>query len=268
MRREDELYLFDLNGYLVIEDAIEPDLLAEVNAIADDYETRARLGEPEGEGEPSTGVRHTIRYSRIIKEHEMFRRAIFSPKVLSRINDFVIYPRLKSTWLDFKMRGGGIHYHSNHTPFNPIDAYVFHHRIVASLVTVCFALADVPEDGAALDVIPGSHKANFELPEDPAVLDSLRRKLPLKAGSALIFSHDINHGSTNSRDYVRRTLFSSYSTGSSAHSQGEDNLYDDLFDASPEGSWQKYLLRRPLGNKDSYPQPDHSIEEEFDFERV
>ena len=39
-------------------------------------------------------------------------------------------------------------------------------------------------------------------------------------------------------------------------------FHDMLFENSPEGSWQKYLLRRPKGDRDTYPQPAHAVESE------
>lgn len=264
MMTPDELYAFDLNGFLLIEDAIAPDILDEANAIADEFERRANLGAFEGEGEPARAnkPRHTVRFSRIVNEHEVFLRIAMSPKVVRCLPDLIVGPKLKSTWLDFKEKGGGIGYHANHTPYNPVDAYHFHHRIHANLITVMYALRDVPEDGAALDVIPGSHKANYPLPTDPALLARLRRKLPVKAGSALMFSHDVNHGSTQTRDYVRRAVFTSFGPGFSAHTQGEEDLYDDAFARAPENSWAKYLLRRPKGDDRGYPMPTHPPEED------
>lgn len=253
------LYQFDLNGFVIIEDALEPALLAELNEIADGYEKRAGIHALDGEGETlDEGERLKVRFSRIVLDHPAFLKAAMNPKVTALLPQLIVMPRMKSTWLDFAGLGGSIHYHANHTPPNPVDLYMFSGRIVANLVTVSYALKDVPAGGAALDVIPGSHKANFPLPADERLLQSLRRELPLKAGSALMFSHDINHGSANNLPYVRRCLFSSFSTGSSANSQGEDGLYDDLFASSPENSWQKYLLRRPKGDRDSYPEPQHS----------
>jgi hypothetical protein len=96
----------------------------------------------------------------------------------------------------------------------------------------------------------------------------LRIKLPLRAGSALLFSHDVNHGSKNTRNYVRRGLFTSFSPGSSAHTLGDNDLYDNLFHRSVEGSWQKYLLRRPRGDRDTYPQPKHTVAEDGDLGRL
>lgn len=260
---QNQLYQFDLNGFVVVEDAIEAGLLQEVNALVDGYEKRAGIYTPQGEGEThDEGARLKVRYSRIVLENPAFLKVAMNPKVITLIDHLIVDPRMKSTWLDFAGKGGAIGYHSNHTPMNPVDAYFFSGRVTANLVTVVYALQDVPLNGAALDVIPGSHKANYPLPTDPNVLRSIRRQLPLKAGSALVFSHDMNHGSKNNLDYVRRCMFSSFSTGSSANSQGEDGLYNQLFENSPENSWQKYLLRKPKGDRDSYPRPDHTRWEE------
>lgn len=253
------LYAFDLRGFLVIEDAINPDLLARINEVADGYEARAGIYKAFGEGETlDKADRLKVRFSRIVLDEPAMLEAAMNPKVTSLLRHLIVMPRMKSTWLDFCGLGGSIHYHSNHTPIDPVDAYFYSNRVVANLVTVCYALCDVPVGGAALDVIPGSHKANFPLPDDEASLAAYRTELPLRAGSALVFCHDMNHGSSNKTDYIRRCLFSSFSTGSSANSQGEDGLYDALFAASPEGSWQKYLLRKPKGDRDSYPEPKHS----------
>lgn len=248
----DELYAFDLNGYLLVENAIDSDLLESITGLVDQCEQRVGLNE----------TKRNERISRIVLEDPRFVEVAMTPAVVSRVIDCIQFPRIKSTWLDFKAQGGGIGYHANHTPYDPVDAYYWQGQIYANLITVCYALCDIPEDGAALDVIPGSHKANYPLPENPAMLASLRKKLPMKKGSALIFSHDINHGSENNRDYVRRCLFTSFSTGSSAHSQGDNYLYDDIFENAEEGSWRKYLFRRPQGDRDCYPQPQHRFLDE------
>jgi len=244
----DACYEFDLNGYLILDDVVPRELLADLDPVLDRIQAEVGVGP----AKPVAKLEAGIFRSPLLADLAM------TPAVLERIVDLVVMPRLKSTWLDFKATGGSIGYHANHTPHNPVDAYHWQGRICASLVTVCYALVDVPEDGAALDVIPGSHKANFPLPGDPAVLARLRRKLPLRRGSALIFSHDMNHGSCNRRpDFVRRCFFTSFATGSSAHTQGDNDLYDDLHAAAPEGSWRKYLFRRPKGDRDSHPMPAH-----------
>jgi ectoine hydroxylase-related dioxygenase (phytanoyl-CoA dioxygenase family) len=257
-----EAYLFDLNGYLIVRDAVDPGVLDAVNRRADEVQAEAGMtsrGIPTSNNQPPRLVH---RLDNPIATDPAFMALAMSPKVLSKIVNFVVYPKLKSNWLDFKARHGSIGFHSNHTPYIPVDAYHFHGgQIHCNLVTVCYALADVPPGGAALEVIPGSHKANFPLPPDDTLRET-RQELPLRRGDALIFTHDMNHGSYNQLDYVRRTFFSSFSTGFSSNTQEGDSLYDSAFSSSPEGSWQKYLLRRPKGDRDTYPQPSHRVMEE------
>ena len=259
----DELYQFDLNVYLVVEDALDTQILAAVNRVVDRVAERENvrpLSDEEMHTEGEQGAQSKV--INIVHEDPAFLRAALNPKIISRIADLVVFPRLKSTWLSLNSYGRGIGFHANHTPHDPVNAFYFQNRVCCSLVTVMYALNDVPEDGGALQVIPGSHKSNFPLPEDPKLLEKLRVRLPLRAGSALLFTHDINHGSRNEKNYVRRGLFTSFSPGSSAHTLGDNDLYDDLFHQQGEGSWAKYLLRHPRGDRDTYPQPRHRVQEE------
>jgi hypothetical protein len=258
----DRLYEFDLNGYLVVEDAIPADLLADVNRAVDRMQEREAvwpLADAESADPKAQGGQAKI--INIVHEDDAYLRVAMSPKVIAAVETLVVFPRLKSTWLSLNSYNRGISFHANHTPHDPVNAFYFQNRVCCSLLTVMYALNDVPEDGGALQVIPGSHKSNYPLPEDPAVLERLRIKLPL-------FSHDVNHGSKNTRNYVRRGLFTSFSPGSSAHTLGDNDLYDSLFHRSVEGGWQKYLLRRPRGDRDTYPQPKHPVEEDSDLGRL
>jgi ectoine hydroxylase-related dioxygenase (phytanoyl-CoA dioxygenase family) len=257
-----ELYQFDLNGYLVVEDAVDAAVMEAANRKVDLMQ--AQLGMTVGGIDlgPGQESRKNYRTDNVIMQDPAFLAMAMSPKVLAKIANFIKYPRLKSTWFDFKAQGGGIGFHSNHTPYTPVDAYMCHnYQIHCNLVTVCYALCDIPLGGAALEVIPGSHKANFPLPDDE-FQKKMRVQVPMKKGSALIFTHDMNHGSFNTLPYVRRALFASFSTGFSTNTLGDDTLYQELFEQAPEDTWHKYLLRRPKGDRDTYPQPQHRITEE------
>lgn len=243
----EQLYAFDLRGYLLVENVINKETLEEANRIADRYENLDPTT-----GKPNFNNPNVYRFPKIVLDERLFLEIALSKKIIKLLPDLIIDPRLKSTWLDFKKKGGGISFHSNHTPYNPVEAYHFHHRIMANLVTVCYAFKDIPENGGALEVIPGSHKSNFEIPSDETLLKELRIKLPMKAGSALIFSHDINHGSLNDSLNIRRCLFTSFGTTSSANTQGDDTLYDSVFSSMPENSFEKFLVRRPAGDGRGY----------------
>jgi len=265
----EELYEFDINGFLLVDDAVPADLLAECNAVTDFYARREEVYPLPDTAFAAEERGNASKLLNIVAEQECFLRLAMSPKVISRLPELVVNPRLKSNWLQLNGPGRGIGYHSNHTPHNPTDMYLFQGRICAALVTVTYALCDIPEAGGALDVLPGSHKANFALPESTgqyvsstAPMPHLRRRLPMRAGQALIFSHEVNHGSHNALNYVRRSFFTSFSPGVSAHTLGDNNLYEPQFEAAPEGSWQKYLLRAARGDCDTYPMPKHSVADE------
>lgn len=282
----EDKYAFDLRGYLVVENAIEPSLLEEANRAADRYLAKSEVTSEFQYDETGRALNNARRFDAVLNEEEVFRHLTMSPEVIGRVVEFIQFPRVKSNWLDFKGPGGRISFHGNHTPYNPVDAfYVQNGEIFANLVTVCFALEDIPPGGGALQVIPGSHKANFPLPEeqderskyqgnrprgieavrptkDAMFAEKLRVELPLKKGSALIFSHDMNHGSENGLKYIRRAMFTSFSTGTSTNTKGGQELYQKVFEESPEGSWQKYLFRAPKGDRDTYPIPQRTVLEE------
>ena len=47
---EDEKYLFDLNGYLILRDVVDPELVARCNAAIDHYDDQIETSEREFEG--------------------------------------------------------------------------------------------------------------------------------------------------------------------------------------------------------------------------
>ena len=101
-----------MNGYLLIEDAIEPTYLAYLNERLDIWEEKAlqdfralpKSANPE------------VRYDDILNQETSLLDLVVNPKVLPYIDEMVERPRLKSTWVTFKWNGGRTVYHSNHTP--------------------------------------------------------------------------------------------------------------------------------------------------------
>ena len=47
---EDEKYLFDLNGYLILRDVVDPELVASCNAAIDHHDDQIETAEREFEG--------------------------------------------------------------------------------------------------------------------------------------------------------------------------------------------------------------------------
>ena len=247
----EELYHYDVNGYLLIEDAIEPGYFACLNERLDIWEAKAlqdfralpKSANPE------------VRYDDILNQETSLLDLVVNPKVLPYIDEMVDRPRLKSTWVTFKWNGGRTAYHSNHTPSITHNYYHFNARIHHNLFQVFYAMRDINPGEGGLQVIPGSHKANYPAPPDDALQD-MYIEIPMQAGSVLLFTHDIRHGSFNTTDNVRRTIIFTYCPGVIANSFGGDTLYQSLFEDAPEGSWLKYLLRTPNGFLETYPKPE------------
>jgi ectoine hydroxylase-related dioxygenase (phytanoyl-CoA dioxygenase family) len=249
MMTEVELYRYDVDGFLLLEDVLTSEQLEAINAMYD-----RRQEALEAQREKSEAGDHVMEDDILNMEPETLRFLVAHPRLLPYIDEMIDQPRLKSTWSSFMWPGGGVGFHSNHTPTCTCNYYHFNRRIRHNLFQVFVALRDIPADGGALQILPGSHKANYPLPDHDTIADRLT-SFPMKAGSILIFPHDIYHGSLNSGDELRRVLIYTYSPGVIANSFGGDGLYDDLFEAAPEGSWQKYLLRRPNGYMEMHPRP-------------
>jgi len=245
----EELYRYDLRGYLYIENAIAPDYLKLLSERLDVWQEKA------GRTVAETG-KPTVELYDIVNQDGAFVDLVANPRVLPYVDEMVQNPRLKSTWIALKWKGGRARDTSNHTPSSTCNFYHFNGgRIYHNLFQVFYAISDVPPGGGGMRLIPGSHKANLPLPKDDS-LEDLEVEIPMKAGSVLLFSHDVYHASLNTTDTVRRVAIFTYCPGVIANSFDEGHrLYDRLFEQAPEGSWQKYLLRRPQGAGESYPRP-------------
>ena len=76
----------------------------------------------------------------------------------------------------------------------------------------------MPAGAGGLAVIPGSHKSNFNVPEDIRTLrrnSPIVRQVPTKAGDCVIFTERLLHGTLPWQGPgIRRTLFFKYAPGS------------------------------------------------------
>ncbi len=97
-------------------------------------------------------------------------------------------------------------------------------RMWNGLMAVCYQLTDVNPGEGGYACIPGSHRANYPCPDDVRRLEAHPewfKHLPMKAGSALIFTEALTHGTLPWKgSHERRTLLYRYGTGHMVYGSG------------------------------------------------
>lgn len=214
---DEERYLFDLQGYLRIENAIEPEALAEINAWLDaQAETDPAFG-------GQTGNTHL---ENILTWGPRFRDLLDNPRVLPTLIELLgDRLRLDHDYAIFLQPGHeGLKLHGpTLSPYDP--CHYFHYvdgRMFCGLTVATYALGDVPPDAGGLAVIPGSHKSHYPLPDDIRYYrrsSPIVQQVPVKAGDCVIFTEALMHGTLPWKGPgVRRTLFYKYAPGNIAWS--------------------------------------------------
>lgn len=206
---EHERYLFDLQGYLVIPNALSAEQVATLNAVMDEY--IAAEVPPEA------------------TTHRFIRLLPWGKPYLDLIDHEPIYPyleellgpnfRLDHEYADL-IRAGlspiGATLHGGATPFNPIFFYHYDNgRMRNGLTVVAYNLKDVNPGDGGFACVPGTHKSNLPFPND---WRDLQNPAPCvtavtgKAGTAILFTEALTHGPLPWRGKgERRTLFYKYS---------------------------------------------------------
>ena len=208
---EEERFLFDLQGYLKIENAIAPDALAAMNALLDakaaaDDEWKAR---PE-----------LKRWHDVLTWSQDFLNLLDNPVTLPYLRDILGEGlRLDHEYAIFLEAGGeGLVLHGGGTPYDPTQFYqCVNGKIFSGLTTAAFSLTDVPEGAGGFACVPGSHKSNFLCPRDIRRFERdspMVRQVPVKAGDCMVFTEALLHGTQPYRAlHPRRTIFLKYAPG-------------------------------------------------------
>src|SRR5438132_8637775 len=206
---DEQRYLFDLRGYLVVERVLTSGDVAELNAIHD----RQSLPPPDVSIESQ-------RFAGFFLWDAAYRRLIDHPRILPLLKE-VLGPDLR---LDhaygIKMRAGtdGLALHGGNTPYDPPEYYhVRNGRIYCGLTVTTYALCDVPAGSGGFCCVPGSHKATFPLPAGVATYErdlGCVVQVPMRAGDVVIFTEALTHGTLRwNAGWERRSLLLKYAPG-------------------------------------------------------
>ena len=269
-----EKYFFDINGYVVVEDMLTAAEVAALNEAIDHNPDQIQLREGEqllsgaakqhgGRAAPNLKGTHGRGDIMNILNWpkpwcQPFRDLLSHPRalryMLELIGDGFRYGNANGISMTagaegFLFHGGG----------SPRSSYFYNFqdgRMWNGLMAVCYQLSDVNPGEGGYACIPGSHRANYPCPEDVRRLEAHPewfKHLPLKAGSALVFTEALTHGTLPWKGpHERRTLLYRYGTGHmvygsgpGVHPEGYESFKDELTPLQRALMEPPYASRRP-----------------------
>ena len=235
---DEELYLFDLRGYLVIEGVLSAAEVAELNRLLD-----AQQLPPPAESVKSQ------RFGGFLFWDEPFRTLLDHPRILPYLEVLLGDGFRLDHYYGIHMATdtGGLRLHGGGTPYEPEEYYVFRDRMYNGLSVVTWALTDAPPEQGGSGCIPGSHKANYPCPPD------IRRferdpgcviQVPMRAGDVVVFTEALTHGTHPwTAPHERRSLLFKYSPKHLAWGHHDQPWRAELRDLLTER--QRRLLEPP-----------------------
>ena len=221
-----EKFLFDLQGFLHVENFLTPEEVAALNAAVDaNVDEEAEGFFPEGNSYGGGmdglygkgGANDMLTWPR--PWCQPFRDLLAHPKLIPYLNTiFGRGWRLDHLpFISFARKGTGGH--GLHGATSRIfDGGQFYHfangQIRTGLAVFQFQLHDINPGDGGIAVIPGSHKANFKCPEDIMLYNTNQevvRNVAGKAGDMVIFLEATIHGALPwTAGHNRRSLFYRY----------------------------------------------------------
>ena len=233
---DEEKFLFDLQGYLVIKDVLTEDEVSELNEIAD-------------EKFPNTTGPDAQRRALVSLWGEPYIRLIDHPKIVPYLVE-LLGPkfRLDHDYCIFMKQGDdGLQLHGGNSIEND-HWYRYKDGVMRNgLSVVSYALSDTGPDDGGFICVPGSHNSNVArlLPEPVRMLQESRPYVvhpEVRAGDAIFFTEALVHGTLPWRaSHERRALLYKYSPGYStwAREYYDADMFGDLTDR------QKRILTPP-----------------------
>ncbi|MCC7634805.1 phytanoyl-CoA dioxygenase family protein [Stenotrophomonas rhizophila] len=217
----EQLYQFDLNGYVVVPAAIDSSHLRRLLVYWSEHLTGNRL--------------HDVNF-----DWGEEWRALIDLETVFPFLDEVFRSRFRLDHMfcvdeRFVSSGGRLHHQADMFD-EGIYYWVRNQRVHSGLVAVQYVLSDVTEAQSHFCCIPGSHRANFPVPGCYREVEGnpMLRHLFLRAGDVLIFSEALVHGT-----YVvpssgpRRSVFARYMNNHSYFRKPSDQRPIHALPATP-----------------------------------
>ncbi len=204
--------MFDLRGYIILENAIEPELLADLNHAFDNFPA-LQQGEWWGNAQRRDYTGETgFELHNCVEVGEPFEKLIDHPGWINYVRRYCGEEKsyVQGLFIDEAIasirRSGGHHpVHSGGYQGALRGAYQYTNGVFrCGQCNILLALTDVGEGDGPTMVIPGSHKSNFPHPlqgdyQRGDRMDTLEGAIPvyLKKGDAVLFVDGIMHGGSS-----------------------------------------------------------------------
>jgi ectoine hydroxylase-related dioxygenase (phytanoyl-CoA dioxygenase family) len=243
-----ELYdfMFDLNGYLILKNAVDSDLLQRLNAEFDAFPQDLPLGEwyrgsQRRDYTPETG----LELHNAVQIGDAFTELVDHPSWIDLVrhycgeeNSYVQGLFIDETIASIRTAGGHHPVHSGGYRGALRGKYHYEHGLFrCGQCNIILALNDINEGDGPTMVIPGSHKSNFPHPlidqyqyERGDRMDTLPGAIPvyLEKGDALLFVDGLMHGGSSRTNPGERRI-TIYRYGPIWASSRFGYVYDDDF---------------------------------------
>ena len=220
-------YLFDLRGFIIIKEAVSPDLIDRLNQAIESYldlkylEWRGNVQRFDNNGNAGIELQNIVEGGKPFEElidHPAWRDRLL--RYCGEKDSYVEGLFIDECFASVRRTGGYFPFHTGGEDGVMRGQYRFingHFR--CGQVNMLLALTDIgPGDGGTM-VIPGSHKANFIHPSVKAGWDETQKidgvegaiEVHLNRGDALLFTDTVSHGaSTRTNPGERRVIIYRY----------------------------------------------------------
>ena len=269
---DNEKYLFDLTGYLVIKDVLTPEEVVRCNGAIDRHadQIKERVGDlslSDGsaglEGTTGRGDLHGM-LGWEAPWREPFREMLVHRRIVPYLHEILGkgYRMDHQPGLITMRKGAEGHLlHGSSGPgFDRHQYYIFRNgQMHCGLTVVSWQLSDVDSGDGGFCLIPGSHKGNLACPKATRRYEENQdfvKQISCRAGDVIIFTEAVTHGTLPwMGDHQRRSILMRFSPGNLAYVPGNRwpaAMLEGMTDAQRAVLEPPYHIRltRPVLNED------------------
>lgn len=239
---EDERYLFDLNGYLVVRNVLSPPEIAAANAAIDAHQDEmverqdgalrnaVQGSAMYGSGPGRKDLGRVLEWG--IEDSKVFRSILAHPRLVPLFHGLLgrgyrmdhlplVLSQDVSGAEGFQLHGGTVDCTTG--DYNPHLAYTCHHSTLRTALLGCnVMLTDHHAGDGGFCVVPGSHKSHFKMPA--GMVDGERhaeyiRQPVTQAGDVVLFAEGTVHGALpwTPQDRPRRVCLFRFAPATNAY---------------------------------------------------